>query len=116
VIEGGGPHIVLTPNPLPVWTRRETQPGGEPGGSATDGSVTKVGTLAVANRGKAELTVKAIRGFGCAGDWSEVVLEPGAEATLQVETIPSWEDGRWLEIESNDPVSPLRKISLVEMD
>ena len=42
-----------------------------------------------------------------------MTLEAGGEARLEVETIPSWEDGRWLEIESNDPVSPLRKISLV---
>jgi hypothetical protein len=109
VVEGSGPHIVLTPNPLPVWTRPAAA------GAAAQAAI-RAGTITVANRGKAELAVKAIRGFGCTADWSEVRLEPGTEAALQVETVAAWDDGRWLEIDSNDPVSPLRKISLVEMD
>ena len=143
VVEGHGPHIVVTPNPLPVVTRpdRDRKAAGEPSASAAGGAdgreragegkagetaqagadvagaaAIRVGTLTISNRGKEDLVVKAVRGFGCAGDWSEVVLEPGGGAELVVETTVNCAEGRWIEIESNDPITPLKKISLVEMD
>jgi hypothetical protein len=101
VTEGRGPHLVATPNPLPVVM-------------APDSSVAS-GSLTLSNRGGARLVVTAIRCFGCTSELNELVLEPREEASLRVEAMPGWQTGRWLEIESNDPVWPVKKVSLVEM-
>jgi hypothetical protein len=101
VTKGKGPHLVATPNTLPVEM-------------APDSSVAS-GSLTLSNRGGARLVITAIRCFGCSSEWNELVLEPGEEATLRVQALPAWQTGRWLEIESNDPVWPVKKISLVEM-
>ena len=95
VTEGEGPHLVVTPNPLPV----------EPASQ---------GRLVISNRGKQELVIRDVRCFGCSGDWTQTVVGAGEEAVLQVELLPDWPDQRWIELDSNDPVSPLRKVSLVE--
>ena len=95
VTEGEGPHLVVTPNPLPV----------EPASQ---------GRLVISNRGKQELVIRDVRCFGCSGDWTQTVVGGGEEAVLQVELLPDWPDQRWIELDSNDPVSPLRKVSLVE--
>jgi len=68
----------------------------------------------IGNRGKQELVIRDVRCFGCSGDWTQTVVGGGEEAVLQVELLPDWPDQRWIELDSNDPVSPLRKVSLVE--
>ena len=101
VTKGRGPHLVAIPNPLPVEM-------------APDSSVAS-GSLTLSNLGGARLVIRAIRCFGCTSEWNELVLEPGEEAALRVEALPGWQTGRWLEIESNDPVWPVKRMSLVEM-
>ena len=101
VTRGKGPHLVATPNPLPVEMAADS--------SSASGSLT------ISNQGGARLVIKANRCFGCKRDWNELVLEPGEQAVLHIQTLPGWQNGRWVEIESNDPVWPVKKISLVEM-
>ena len=101
VIEGEAPHLVVVPNPL-LFSRSE--------------SAVPYRSLAVTNKGKDDLVIKDIRCFGCLTDWSRGILTAGEEVRLQVELLPDWDDRRWMEIESNDPVTPVRKISIIESD
>jgi hypothetical protein len=95
VVRGRKPHLVATPNPLPVekWQ----------------------GTLRIENLGREDLVITDVRCFGSTGDWTRLTLPAGEDSVLEVEAVPDWPDGRWIEIDSNDPVLPLRKISLVVM-
>ena len=72
--------------------------------------------IRIENRGKEALRIYEITCFGCTSTSSRMVLDGGEEALLEVLLLPDWTDGRWLEIESNDPVQPLKKITLVELD
>ena len=101
ILPGDLPHMVVIPNPVAV----------EMSGPA--GPVT---SLAVTNRGKLPLTISGIRCFGCINDWGGGELKAGEKTTLQVELLPDWQDRRWVEIESNDPVSPLRKVAIIELE
>ncbi|MFZ1947270.1 MAG: DUF1573 domain-containing protein [bacterium] len=95
VVRGRRPHLVATPSPLPIeqWH----------------------GELRIENQGREDLVIADVRCFGCGSDWSRLVLPAGRDSILHVDAIPQWPDGRWIEIDSNDPVLPLRKISLVTM-
>lgn len=95
VVRGRKPHLVATPNPLPI----------------TDGQ----GELRIENQGREDLVIADVRCFGCGSDWTRLVLPAGQDSVLQVNAVPEWPNGRWIEIDSNDPVQPLRKISLVMM-
>ena len=43
------------------------------------------------------------------------MIAGGESSILHVESLPDWSGQRWLEIDSNDPIWPLKKIVLVEM-
>jgi hypothetical protein len=101
VTEGKAPHLVVVPDPL-LFSESE--------------SAGSYRSLAVTNRGKEDLIVKEIRCFGCLTDWSWGMVTGGEETQFQVEILPDWYDKRWIEIESNDPVTPVRKISIVESE
>lgn len=95
------PYLVARPNPLPV----QTQSQGEP---AT--------FLTIKNYGEQDLHISDIRCYGCTGSWTARELVHSEEIHYPIELIPGWVGSRWIEIESNDPVTPLLKIAIVEMD
>jgi hypothetical protein len=99
VVEGRAPHLVALPNPLPI-------------GKAASGR----SHLAVSNPGGGDLVIEEVRCFGCVADWAGKVLRQGEEATIYVEVLPEWPDTRWVEIQSNDPISPLKTVPIVQMD
>lgn len=101
ILPGDLPHMVVIPNPVAVEM------------SAPEGPSA---SLTITNRGKLPLVISGIRCFGCINDWVEGELKAGEKMTLQVDILPDWQDNRWVEIESNDPVSPLRKVAIVELE
>jgi hypothetical protein len=104
VVQGTGPDIVILPNPLPAY--------GAPGAAPTE---PRRGDLTVRNAGREDLIVKEVRCFGCIADPTALALPPASEAVLKISTIPGWQDGRWIELESNDPLFPTKRISIVDM-
>lgn len=98
---GRAPHLVAIPDPLPLDPAAPAYPQAE---------------LNLENRGEETLEIDEITCFGCINTWSQKVLAGGEEALLEVIPLPDWTDRRWLEIESNDPVQPLKKIAIVELD
>jgi hypothetical protein len=101
ILAGDLPHMVVVPNPVAV---QESAPEGP------------VALLTVSNKGKQALTIEAIRCFGCIHTWSGTELKGGEKSNFQIELLPGWHDKRWVEIESNDPVSPTRKVAIVELE
>jgi hypothetical protein len=101
VTPGKAPHLVVIPDPVPFDPAAPTYP---------------LAVIRIENRGKEALRIYEITCFGCTSTSSRMVLDGGEEALLEVLLLPDWTDGRWLEIESNDPVQPLKKITLVELD
>lgn len=101
ILPGELPHMAVIPNPLPV------------GISAAGESAA---SLTLTNRGKLPLVIAQIRCFGCVNDWTCGEVRAGEKLTLRIDLLPDWHDKRWLEIESNDPVSPLRKVSIIELE
>lgn len=119
IVEGRAAHLVALPNPLPL--DRGKIPGATGAGSDTAGAELgwigfEQAALSIANRGGEGLVIAEVRCFGCTSDWTERVLQRGEEAVLHIDASPGWTGKRWIEIQSNDPVSPLKKVSLVEMD
>lgn len=100
VLAGDLPHLVVTPSPLPY--------------DVATGDGTSL--LKIANRGQQRLKIDAIRCYGCTSRWSFLELASGDEIQLDIGLLPDWHDNRWIEIESNDPVSPLRKVVIVELE
>jgi hypothetical protein len=100
VLPGDLPHMVALPDPI-LFDKTE---------SADDSRL-----LTVANRGKQELLIKEIRCFGCLNGWGQTTLGGGEETQIEIELVPDWNDGRWIEIESNDPVWPMRKVVIVDL-
>jgi hypothetical protein len=98
VTQGDVPHIVVIPNPLLF--------------EESEGPDTAI--LKVINRGRQDLVVEEVRCLGCTTDWNRRQLAREEEAALQVELLPHWEGKQWIEIESNDPIFPLKKVSIVE--
>ncbi|MFH1313472.1 MAG: DUF1573 domain-containing protein [Candidatus Eisenbacteria bacterium] len=101
VVPGDLPHMVALPDPL-MFDKSE--------------SADPFRMLTVANRGKQELLIKEVRCFGCLNAWSQASLGGGEEVPLDIEILPDWSDGRWIEIESNDPVWPVRKVVIVNLN
>jgi hypothetical protein len=101
ILPGELPHMVVIPNPLPV----EMSAAGESAASLT-----------LTNRGKLPLVIARIRCFGCVNDWIYGEVRAGEKITLRIDLLPDWHDKRWLEIESNDPVSPVRKVAIIELE
>jgi len=101
VTPGRAPHLVAIPNPLALDPGDPAYPQAE---------------LTIRNRGEAALEIFEITCFGCTNAWSQNVLAGGEEAVVEIVPLPDWKDRRWLEIESNDPIQPLKKITIVELD
>jgi hypothetical protein len=93
--------MVVIPNPLPV----EVSSSGESAASLT-----------LTNRGELPLVISGIHCFGCVDDWTYSEVRAGEKITLRIDLLPDWHDKRWLEIESNDPVSPVRKVAIIELE
>ena len=104
VVQGPGPDIVILPNPMPAY--------GAPGAAPTE---PRHGDLTVRNAGREDLIVKEVRCFGCIADPTALSIRPASEAAIKISTVPGWQDGRWIELESNDPLFPTKRISIVEM-
>lgn len=121
VTEGKGPHLVALPNPLPLVPLKEAAGAGSDAAAAgldgsIEGPVFQEAMLSVINRGGGDLVIDQVRCFGCSSDWTEKTLRPGEEAALYIDALPDWPDKRWIEIQSSDPVTPLKKVPIVEMD
>jgi hypothetical protein len=101
VTPGRAPHLVAIPDPLALDPRDPEYPQAD---------------LRIQNRGEEALDVLEITCFGCINTWSQKVLAGGEEAFLEVIPLPDWSDKKWLEIESNDPVQPIKRIAIVELD
>jgi hypothetical protein len=101
VVPGDLPHMLALPDPI-LFDKSESD---EP-----------YRVLNVANRGRQELLIKEIRCFGCLNSWSQTTLGGGEEIPLDIELVAEWSGGRWIEIESNDPVWPVRKVVIVELN
>jgi hypothetical protein len=100
VLPGDLPHLVATPSPLPY--------------DAATGDETPL--LAIANKGRQNLKIGTIRCYGCTSRWDFIELASGEQIEIDIVVLPDWNGKRWIEIESNDPVSPLMKVVIVEMD
>ncbi|MGQ9603501.1 MAG: hypothetical protein ACUVUU_04760 [bacterium] len=95
VVPGDKPHLFVSPNPVPI----------EPGsGSAY---------LQVSNRGLEELAIYDIKGFGCTTDLRSLHLNSGETIEIRLSLVEAWKGNRWIEIESNDAVYPLKKVSVM---
>jgi hypothetical protein len=96
---GRAPYLVALPDPLALDPSSPSYPAAE---------------LEVTNRGMEVLRMTAVTCFGCTTTWTHLELAPGEEAMLEVTPVPGWTGRRWLEIESNDPLQPVKRISIVE--
>jgi len=111
VAEGTGPHLVAIPDPLGFLrapAQVETAAPGQVRFTPAD--------LTLSNSGHRDLLVSAVRCFGCSTGWNELALAPGESAVLEIAILPDWKGSRWIEIASDDPVTPLKRINLVELD
>jgi len=105
VIPGDGPHLRVTPDPLLFDPENPGYPEAP---------------LAILNIGKGCLEIKEIRLFGCTADWHPagppVSLNSGEEKiAFGVHILEGWSGTRWIEIETNDPVNPLKKVAILEL-
>jgi hypothetical protein len=111
VVEGEGPHLVVEPDPLWIEGAPPTDGAGQPGEARPGGA-----DLTIANSGARDLVISDVRCLGCSIDWSRFTLSPGESAQLRIGVTPGWKGSRWVEIESNDPVTPLKKVGVVGPD
>ncbi len=93
IVPSDKPHLAVTPNPVLI--------------ESGDGSA----YLQVSNRGLEELVIYDIKGFGCTTDYRSLSLNSGETIEIRLNLVEGWKGNRWIEIESNDPVYPLKKIS-----
>lgn len=98
VIPGEKPHLSILPNPIPIERSKGTS-----------------NLLEISNLGQEELAIDQIRCYGCKTNAVSLKLGSGEKAVIVVDLLTQWEGKRWLEIESNDPVTPLRKIAIIEL-
>lgn len=101
VTQGRSPHLVAVPDPLPLDASSASYPSAH---------------LRISNRGEEPLIISEITCFGCINSWSRKELAQGEEALLEVELLSEWTDRRWLEVESNDPVQPLKRIPIIDFE
>jgi hypothetical protein len=101
VAPGELPHLATLPDPLPLDPSAPSYP---------------VAVLVLANRGKETLKIGEITCFGCINSWDQMELAAGEEVELEITPLPDWNERRWLEVKSNDPVHPLKRITIVEFD
>jgi len=98
VTPGEVPHLSAIPNPLLFDASDPSYPAA---------------FVTITNKGGQALEITAVRCFGCISEWSQNALSRGEQAVLQIEALPDWPQQRWIEIESNDPVSPVKKIAII---
>jgi hypothetical protein len=101
VLEGDLPHLVAAPNPLPFE------------GASSDA---ETAMLELKNSGRQPLEIGAIRCYGCTIAWNALELVSGESVKVDIGLAAGWQGNRWIEIESDDPVTPLLKIAVIEMD
>ena len=99
IVPGKKPHLVAVPNPLAIESSAQTG-----------------ASLEISNRGKEELIIEEIRCFGCTLSATHLRLAEGEKARVEIDMLPQWQGRRWVEIESNDPVTPVRKVAIVELE
>ncbi len=92
------PHLLALPNPLPIEKAQGTS-----------------NFLEISNRGQQDLVISEIRCYGCESNATQLSLGGGEKAIIVVGLLPRWQGKRWLEIESNDPVTPFIKIAIIEV-
>ena len=105
VIPGDGPHLAVTPDPLLFDAEDPLYP---------------VVQLTILNIGRDQLEVREIRFFGCTADWDPAGLpvkldSDGEKIEFGVLKLEGWTGTRWIEIETDDPVNPLKKIPILEL-
>lgn len=102
VTRGDGPHLHAVPTMLLIKKGAQTY---EPG------------LLRISNQGRSELSVAEVRCFGCVASRTSFSLGADDEIEIEVDIAEEWtQEGRWLEIDSNDPVEATKKIPLVVME
>lgn len=112
VIPGDGPHLAVMTDPLLFDPEDPLYPEA---------------SLQLRNVGGQHLEIIDVRCFGCEIDHWEPVSLAGrgrvagesalgdAVYTIKVRKIESWTGTRWIEIESDDPVTPVRKVAILEL-
>jgi hypothetical protein len=105
VIPGDGPHLLVTPDPF-LFDPEDPMYPDIP--------------LLVFNIGKGFLEIREIRFFGCAADWDPATLpvslgSGGTMEVLAVRKLEGWTGTRWIEIETDDPVNPVKKVAILEL-
>ena len=112
VIKGDGPHLIVRPSPLLF--------------DPEDPGYPRV-RLELTNRGGRPLELIEIRCFGCDVDnWEPVSIAapghdeegnaiPGLRYGMWVRKLENWTGTRWIEIETNDPVNPVKKVAILEL-
>ncbi len=101
VTRGDGPHLHAIPTML-LFEK--------------SGEVYEPALLRIANRGGANLDVAGIRCFGCVARGEGFTLGADEETEVEVSLVGGWTETRWLEVDSNDPVTPTKKIPLVVLE
>lgn len=95
VIPGDKPHLVAIPSPVLIESNDDSA------------------YLQIGNRGLEELIVFDIKGFGCTTDFRSLHLNSGETVEIRLSLVEGWKGNRWIEIESNDAVYPLKKVSVL---
>jgi hypothetical protein len=101
VTRGDGPHLEALPTMLLF----------EKSGEAYEPAL-----LRIINRGRADLDVADIRCFGCVAGGGGFTLRADEETEIEVGLADGWTETRWLEVDSNDPIAPTKKIPLVVLE
>jgi hypothetical protein len=111
VIKGDGPHLMVEPDPLLLDPEDPHYPEA---------------FLKLSNIGMKYLDIIDIRCFGCeVGHWERLALTapegsgedaaPGRIQNFKVRKLENWTGTRWIEIETNDPVTPIKKVAILEL-
>ncbi len=91
------PHIMITPAPIPV--------------ASAEGEA----IFTIRNKGNEDLIITNISCHGCQLDPNvrEVEIGGGESLSLSVSPLPRWSGRMWIEVTSNDPVTPQKKVPVV---
>ncbi len=100
VIAGDGPHLRVTPDPLLFDPEDPLYP---------------TAFLAIHNIGGQHLEIIDIRCFGCTAEWEPTRLSESVEYGLYIMKIEDWAGIQWIEIDTNDPVYPLKRVVIFEL-
>ena len=59
------------------------------------------------------MVIYDIKGFGCTTDFRILNLNSGETVEIRLDLVEGWKGNRWIEIESNDAVYPLKRVSVM---